>query len=144
MKTIKALYTKYREIISYLFFGVLSMVLNIAAYDLCYYIFGISNVISTVIAWFLAVVMAFITNKLWVFESRKTTWQDTLKEALSFLGFRILSGVFDVGIMFFSVDLMHWNAMLWKIISNVIVVILNYIFSKFIIFKPEAKAEQQK
>lgn len=134
-RKILALYHKYEEMISYVFWGVVSMVVNIAAYQVSYDWLHLSNSVSTIIAWALAVIVAFITNKIWVFNSRNTTIAQTMKELVSFTGFRILSGLFDLGIMILAVDIMHWNALIWKVISNVIVVILNYIFSKFIIFK---------
>ncbi len=139
MEIIKQLFYQYKEPITYLFWGVMSTIANVVSYWLCYDIFHLSNIVSTLVAWIVAVVMAFITNKLWVFESRNTSWQEDLKEFFSFIGFRIVSEVFDLAIMYWAVDLMAMNGLFWKIVANVIVVILNYIFSKFIIFKKPTK-----
>lgn len=136
---IMAFYHKYEELITYAFWGAAAMLVNIVSYHLTYDLMGIPNTISTIIAWALSVITAFVTNKLWVFKSRGTTFEQTMKELGSFVGFRLLSGVVDLGIMIFAVDMMHWNALLWKIIANVIVILMNYIFSKFIIFKKPAE-----
>lgn len=138
MTEIKRLFNKYKELINYAFWGVFATITNIVVYYLCYDLSHLSNSISTIIAWIASVLVAFITNKLWVFNSRNSSWQKTLCEFVSFTGFRLLSGVLDLGIMIWSVDMMHMNAMVWKIISNVVVIALNYVFSKFIIFKKPA------
>lgn len=145
MDTLKQLFYQYKEPITYLFWGVMSTIANVVTYWICYDVCHISNMASTLVAWIVAVIMAFITNKLWVFESRNTSWEEDLKEFFSFIGFRIVSEIFDLGIMYWAVDLMGMNGLFWKIVANVIVVILNYIFSKFIIFKkPSASSTSKK
>ena len=123
---------KYKQQILYLFFGALTTLLNIASYYIMYNIFIISNVKSTVIALMLSIAFAFITNKLWVFESRKI--KSIIHELPAFLLCRILTGILDVLIMYVSVDVLSLNGIIMKIISNVIVIILNYIASKWVIF----------
>ena len=135
MKTIKELWNKYKSIIMYLIFGGLTTAVNWGAYVLSYNVFKIPNVISTVIAWGLGVLFAFVTNKLWVFESKSWDGKTVWKEAVGFFTARALTGVMDVLIMWVAVDMMGWNSMLWKLISNVFVVIVNYFASKLIIFK---------
>ena len=144
MDTLKQLFYQYKEPITYLFWGVMSTIANVVTYWICYDVCHISNMASTLIAWIVAVIMAFITNKLWVFESRNTSWKEDLKEFFSFIGFRIVSEIFDLGIMYWAVDMMGMNGLFWKIVANVIVVILNYIFSKFIIFKKPTVSSAQK
>ncbi|MDE5758729.1 MAG: GtrA family protein [Allobaculum sp.] len=145
MDTLKQLFYQYKEPITYLFWGVMSTIANVVTYWICYDMCHLSNMTSTLVAWIVAVVMAFVTNKLWVFESRNTSWKEDLKEFFSFIGFRIVSEIFDLGIMYWAVDLMGMNGLFWKIVANVIVVILNYIFSKFIIFKkPSASSNPKK
>lgn len=139
MEILKELFEKYREPIAYLFWGVVSTIANVASYWLCYNVLHFSNMTSTLVAWVVAVLIAFITNKLWVFESRNTSFQENLKEIFSFFGFRVVSELFDLAIMYWAVDMMQMNGLVWKIIANVIVVILNYIFSKFIIFKKSSR-----
>ncbi len=135
INTIINLLKKYRMLISYGIFGVLSTIINIAAYYLCYTMAGIPNVPSTIIAWVAAVIFAFLTNKVFVFESKSFSPEIFWREAVQFFGCRLLTGIMDVVIMFVAVDLMAWNSLVWKVISNVLVIILNYVASKLIIFK---------
>lgn len=128
-------YDQYKAMILYLFFGGLSTIVNILAYYVAAYLFGCSVVVSTMIAWIAAVLFAYVTNKLWVFASKQSTAFNLIKEFFSFIAARVFSGALDVGFMFFFVDILHINDILIKILSNVVVVILNYIFSKYWIFK---------
>lgn len=135
MTNISYLIKKYKTPLLYLIFGGLTTLVNIFTYALCYEVLEIQNVPAATIAWFISVLFAFITNKIWVFESKAFTLSVLLKECFLFLVCRILSGLLDVAIMYVTVDLMGWNAILWKIIANVIVVILNYAASKILIFR---------
>jgi len=129
------IYSAHRQIILYLIFGVCTTLINTVCYWLLYELLVFSNVLSTVIAWLVAVIFAFITNKLYVFESKRTNLHAQLTEFASFFGCRILTGILDVVIMAVTVDLLKWNGLVWKLISNIIVTIVNYIASKFLIFK---------
>lgn len=135
MKVIKRLIEKYQSFIFYGIFGVLTTIVNIVTYQLCYERFGISNTISNVAAWILAVTITYLTNKVWVFESKSWKWEILKREIPTFISCRLATGVLDIVIMYICVDVMQWHAMLMKIISNVLVIILNYIFSKLVIFK---------
>lgn len=139
IRKVKEILVKYREIILYAVFGALATLINLLSYHLLYRIIGISNVLSTAIAWILAVVFAFITNKLWVFNSKSFEKQMLLHEMITFFGARAATGVLDIGIMYVAVDVMHWDATVWKLISNVIVIIINYVASKKVIFKKKLK-----
>lgn len=139
LKTIKALFVKYRELINYAFWGVFATIANVVTYYVCFDLLHIANMTSTLIAWVVSVLVAFVTNKLYVFNSRHQSFQQNLREFFSFTGFRLVSELFDLGIMIWAVDMMHMNALFWKILANGIVIALNYIFSKFIIFKKPAK-----
>ena len=129
------LFKKYKFIILYGIFGVLTTVINIAVYGIFYSVLDVSNVISNIIAWVISVLFAFITNKLWVFESKSFDIKLFMKELGSFTLCRVTTGVLDLGIMFVSVDLLKGPAMILKVVSNVIVIILNYIMSKLFVFK---------
>lgn len=133
--TLKTIFRRYRAIIDYLFFGACSMLVNIATYYLCYHVCGIGNVPSTVAAWFTAVLVAFITNKLWVFDSKSFESTIFIRELLSFFSCRIATGALDVAIMYVAVDCLAKNEMLWKLLANIVVIILNYVASKALIFK---------
>ena len=132
---IKELLKKYKFIILYGIFGVLTTIINIATYGVFYSVLGVSNVISNIIAWVLSVLFAFITNKLWVFESKSFDFKLFMKELGSFTVCRLATGALDLGIMLVGVDLLKGPAMILKVISNIIVIILNYVMSKVFVFK---------
>jgi len=130
--TIKKLFFKYKEVISYLFFGVLTTAVNIGTFALCNNYLKIDWGTSNIIAWIISVLFAYITNKLFVFEAKNT---NILKEILSFVAFRLLSLGFDQASMYIMIDRMQIDSFIAKIIANVIVIILNYVFSKLFVFK---------
>lgn len=123
-----------RETISYLFFGVLTTVVNYVIYELCK-LLHIYFLIAGFLAWVAAVAFAFVTNKLFVFESKSWEQSLVLKEIKSFVACRLLSLICDLAFLYFSVTLFHMNDSIAKLLSNVFVVIINYFASKFIIFK---------
>lgn len=135
LKNIIQLIKRYRSFLAYAIFGVLTTIVNIATYNICYYNFGCSNTFSNIIAWILAVAFAYLTNKTWVFESKSWQWEVLSREVPAFISCRLATGILDLVIMYICVDIMHWYAMLMKIISNILVIILNYVFSKLVIFK---------
>lgn len=135
--TLKSLYQKYRQIFWYLFFGVCTMIFNTVCYTVLYEVLGVPNVPSAVVAWLVAVIVAFITNKLVVFESRERA-KKGLFELVSFFSCRVITGLLDVLIMWLAVDILAGNSVLWKLISNVIVTVLNYVVSKFFVFRKRA------
>lgn len=135
MKLILKLMKKYQSFIAYAVFGVLTTIVNIAAYNIGYYKLEIGNTISNIIAWILAVAFAYFTNKVWVFDSKSWKWNVLKREVVSFVSCRLATGMLDLAIMFVCVDLLGWHAMLMKLLSNILVIILNYVFSKLVIFK---------
>ena len=124
-----------KQIFLYGVFGVLTTLFDIFIYWLCSRLFGFAVIPSTIIAWFLAVAFAYVTNGKYVFESRPETLAAKFHEALNFFVCRIATGFLDVTIMYVFADLIGFNDVYIKIISNIIVIILNYIASKFFVFK---------
>lgn len=135
MKLIINLMKKYKSFIAYAVFGAFTTIVNIVTYNVCYYKWEFSNTLSNIIAWVLAVTFAYLTNKVWVFDSKSWAWTVLRKEVPAFISCRLATGVMDLIIMFVCVDLLGWHALLMKLISNVLVIILNYVFSKLVIFK---------
>lgn len=132
----KKYFVKYRELISYGFWGVMTTLVNYAVYFISRKLFGAENYLAcNLIAWTLAVVFAFVVNKIFVFESRSWERKLVLREAWQFLSARIFSGVLDMAIMWFFVDVLGFSDVIIKIISNIIVIVLNYVLSKLIIFR---------
>lgn len=137
---IKELIKKYEEIIKYLIIGVATTALNYIVFALLINIANIEMHTSNIIAWFVSVIFAYFTNKLFVFESKSFKLNILGKEILSFGTARILSLVLEEIILYVFVNLLNMNQLIIKLIANVIVVIVNYILSKFIIFrKPKEK-----
>ncbi|MEG1526892.1 MAG: GtrA family protein [Erysipelotrichaceae bacterium] len=132
---IEKLWNQYKEVIMYLVFGVLTTLVNIVAYYVGDSILHIHYLIANAIAWVLAVLFAYETNRRWVFNRGNQQPGGKLKEFTMFVSCRLFSGVCDMGIMFVGIDLLGANGLFVKILSNVFVVVINYVFSKFIIFK---------
>ena len=135
VQKIRQLVEKYWDILSYLFFGVLTTVVNYVVYLPCYNILGLSAVASNGIAWVVAVAFAYLTNKPFVFKSHDWSAKTVVPELSKFVGCRIGSGLAESMILLVAVDLLGWNGNLWKLLTNVLVVILNYIGSKLLVFK---------
>ena len=122
---------KKNEIILYLIFGILTTIVNIISYLFITDILNIHYLISNIIAWFLSVLFAYITNRIWVFKSKN---ENILKEFGLFISGRIFSGVLDTTLMYLFIGIFFWNDLISKIIINIIVVIVNYVISKLIVF----------
>lgn len=131
----RRLYIANKQPLLYLFFGVCTTAINMACYWLLYDVLVVHNVASTILAWLAAVFFAFFTNKIFVFESNRTSTRRTINEITAFFGCRVLTGLLDVAIMTAMVDMLNRDGLLWKLISNIVVTIINYIASKFFIFK---------
>ena len=131
----KKLIEKYWDVLTYLFFGVLTTVVNYLVYLPCYNILGWSAGISNILAWTISVGFAFVTNKPFVFKSHDWSWNVVWPELCKFLGCRIGSGVLETVILMVAVDWLQWNGNVWKLITAVLVIILNYIGSKLLVFK---------
>ena len=132
---IKKLMEMYKEVISYLFFGVLATVVNFVVYFSCTSIFDLNYLVANALSWAAAVAFAYVTNRTWVFKSKVHGFSSIIREMSTFVGCRLLSGVMDMAIMFISVDMIGISDAVAKFITQVVVVILNYVFSKLIIFR---------
>lgn len=131
----KALIVKYWEVLIYLVFGVLTTVVNYVIYLPVYNILGLSAALSNAIAWVGAVAFAYLTNKPFVFKSYDWSMKTVVPELTKFVGCRVASGAAETVILLLTVDMLHWNGNLWKLLTSVLVVILNYIASKLLVFR---------
>lgn len=129
------LYKKYKEIINYLIFGGLTTLISIVTYALFAKLFNINYLLSNFLSWVLAVLFAFVTNKLFVFESKSKDKKIVSKEMSNFFFFRIVSLGIEMIIMYIFVDMFKINDLIIKIIAQIIVIVSNYIFSKVFVFK---------
>lgn len=132
---LKVLLAKYNDLVIYLIFGVLTTLVNYIVYLPCHNMLGISASVSNMIAWAAAVAFAFVTNKPFVFRSYDWSAKTVVPELVKFVGTRVGSGALETLILFLTVDLLHWDGNLWKIITSVLVVVLNYVGSKLLVFK---------
>lgn len=124
-----------KETISYLIFGVLTTVVNAVVFYIINDIMKINYMAATIISWVFAVLFAYITNKIWVFNSRSLKLSVIIKEMSAFISARLFSLGFTVLYMYVSVDIFGIDEFISLLISNVFVVIMNYVFSKIFIFK---------
>lgn len=150
MKKIKELLKKYREIITYVIFGALTTVVNYIIYFLCKYV-GIQYEVSTVIAWLGAVAFAYITNRIFVFESKSKGVKSIFKEVTLFVAARLFSLGLELIIMYIGMDLLHagdttmafagktlpLGEFITKTVAQIVIIISNYVFSKLVIFRKE-------
>jgi len=122
------------ELFLYLFFGGLTTVVSTLTYFGASWGLGLSAWLSSIISWVFAVAFAFVTNKIFVFKS-KAKKKEAAKEASLFFVARLATMAINTGIMFIFVDIMGLNELLFFIIGQVVIVVLNYVLSKLIIFK---------
>lgn len=135
MDAIKKIINKYKDIIPYAFFGVLTTLVNIVVYWLCAHMLTLSVSLSTIIAWIAAVLFAYITNRKWVFHSEAHEQNEIIKEIFAFFICRLGTGFVDLACMFIFVQLLGLDDVIIKFLANVLVIILNYVASKMMIFK---------
>lgn len=128
---------KHWEVLSYLFFGGLTTLVNWVVYFPLTEWWTMSASLGTAIAWVAAVLFAFLTNKPFVFRSHDWSLPVVIPEFLKFVGCRVGSGFAELLIMLLTVDILSWNNLLMKLLASVIVVILNYIGSKLLVFRKQ-------
>ena len=131
----KALIVKYWEVLIYLVFGVLTTVVNYIIYLPVYNILGLSAALSNAIAWVGAVAFAYLTNKPFVFKSNDWSAKTVIPELTKFVGCRVGSGATETIVLFFAVDLLGWNGNIWKLVTQVMVTVMNYVASKLLVFR---------
>lgn len=136
---LKPLIKKHRETINYIIFGVATTIVNYLVYILFTRFFHTDETVANIIAWACSVLFAFFTNKRWVFESKTSNIKEYLIQLRDFVAARLLSGVIDIFLVWLSVDVLGYNEgiedLIAKALSNVVVLILNYLLSKFLVFR---------
>lgn len=134
-KKFRELFENYKDLIPYAVFGVLSTTLNIGTYWIFSHLLHIPVIAATILAWIITVLFVYITNRRWVFHSEADTKKAVIKELTSFYVCRVGTELVDLACMFIFVDMLHINDILIKVGANILVIVLNYIASKFLIFK---------
>lgn len=132
---IRKLFHKYYDVLAYLVFGVLTTAVNYLIYLPCYNLLQLPAVVSNLIAWVGAVAFAYLTNKPFVFRSHDWSAKTVIPELTKFVSCRVASGAAESAILWITVDILGWNGNLWKLFTSVLVVVLNYIGSKLVVFR---------
>ena len=137
MDKLRTLYEKYKEIINYLIVGVLTTIVALAVYYISVLTFLNPEVpvqlqIANILSWISGVLFAYFTNRKYVFESKEN---NKVKEASKFVFARVVTLIMDMIIMWLGVTILHGNDKIVKIISQIVIIISNYIFSKLFVFK---------
>lgn len=141
---IKKMFKKYRESISYLFFGVVTTVIDFAIFETLCYFYGKDHVlVINIIAWCGAVLFAYVTNKLFVFESRSWEKKVVLSEFGSFISARLISLLIAEAILSIN-KLWPVNVTILKIISQIVVIVFNFVASKLVIFRKDSQKKESK
>lgn len=135
MKRLTQLIEKYHDVLAYLFFGVLTTIVNYIVYFPCYNLLKISATVSTILAWVIAVIFAYLTNKPFVFKSHDWSSETVVPELTKFVLTRLGSGLLETAIMGITVDVLLWNGNWMKLITSVLVVVINYVGSKLLVFR---------
>jgi|GEM_PF-16597 putative flippase GtrA len=139
LRVFNPIYVKYKEMLLYLFFGGLSFVVSIATYALFNVSFGINELIANILSWIITVMFAFLTNRIWVFNSPTNGLEEFIKQMVAFYGGRVVTLVVEEVILLVFITLLHFQSMLVKVVAQVIVIVLNYVISKLVIFNKESK-----
>ncbi len=132
-------FRRHTGVVLYLVFGGLTTLVNIVAYWACSRVLELETITGTVIAWVLAVLFAYLTNRTWVFGSYAHGIGQILLEAFAFFSCRLTTGLADLGMMWLFVVVLEFNDLAIKVIANVMVIVMNYLASKFIIFRKSLK-----
>lgn len=133
MSKLCEIFKKHKQVILYLVFGVLTTAVNVVSYFALAHPLSLGTLWSTVLAWLVSVIFAFVTNKIFVFEKRSLS--GIFYEIATFFASRLFTGALDTVIMLVFVDILSANDILIKIISNIVVIILNFVLSKLITFR---------
>ncbi|MGN0393937.1 MAG: GtrA family protein [Coprococcus sp.] len=139
LRIFEPFYLKHKSILLYLFFGGLSFVLNIVVYYIFNTPLGLKPLIANIIAWIAAVAFAYVTNKIWVFESETNGAGSLFNELMKFLASRIGTLIIEELILYIFIEKLMFNSLIIKIIAQIIVILLNYVFSKLFVFKTKNK-----
>ena len=143
VNTIFGLYLEYKEVINYLIFGAFTMAVNFASYFIFAKLFHIDEVVSSGLSWFCAVLFAYITNRKIVFKSKS---KKILKEFTAFVSARIFTLILEMLIMFIFVTLLKLDSdlwvVVWSLVAQIVVIVVNYVLSKLVIFKKEKNDEE--
>ena len=135
LRILQPFYIKKKEILLYLFFGGLAFVVSIGSFAIFNLIMGVNELISNFFSWFITVLFAFITNRIWVFQSPTKGYWEFFLQLCSFFGGRIITLAIEEVLLFIFITWLGMSSVLVKTVAQVVVIVLNYFISKLLIFK---------
>ena len=135
MDKLRKLVNQHRDILAYIFFGVLTTLVNYLIYFPVHRWAQLGAGVSNVIAWFGAVIFAFVTNKAFVFKDRDWSAGAVWTQCGKFLGSRVFSGLLETGWIALTVDIFCWNSITMKILASLVVIVVNFITSRWLVFR---------
>lgn len=139
LRIFEGFYKKNKSVLLYLFFGVLTTAVSIVSFFVAGTVLGINVHIANTISWVLAVTFAFVTNRIWVFDAKCETKKDFFIQARDFYGGRLATYFVEELILLVFVNLLHFNQDIIKIIAQFVILVLNYLVSKFFVFRKKDK-----
>lgn len=134
LRIFEPFYKKHKEVLLYLLFGGLTTVVSIASFAL-FLAMGIGELVANVLSWVLAVLFAYVTNRTWVFAAKADTRSGILREIAAFFGGRVATLLVEEAVIYVFITRLHFPALAIKLAAQVLVVVLNYVVSKFFVFK---------
>ena len=135
-------YKKHKEVLMYLFFGGLAFFLNLFLYWRFVVVIGMNALIGNIFCWIICVLFQYVTNKSWVFDGRTESRRDLLRQITSFFGGRLFTLLVEEAMIFIFITTLHYNEMGIKLLAQFVVIVLNYVISKLIVFRKKTQAEQ--
>ncbi len=135
LNLLEPFYKKHKEVLLYLFFGGLTFVISVATYAYFNVVLGLNELVANIISWVVAVLFAFVTNRIWVFSAPTKTVVELIKQMVSFVGGRVITLILEEIILLIFITWLGFPSMVVKIVAQVIVIVSNYVISKLFVFR---------
>ena len=135
LRILNPFYKKNKEVLLYLFFGGLTFLVSVISYAYFNVTLGSNELVANIISWVLAVAFAFFTNRIWVFQAPTKTVSQFLMQLIRFFMGRVATLVVEEVILLVFITILGFNSMAVKVIAQVIVIVLNYVISKLVVFR---------
>lgn len=136
----EGIYTKYKSVLLYVFFGGLTTVISIGSFAVCNTSLKINELIANVISWVCAVAFAYVTNRIWVFQSA-AKGKEILTEVVSFFSGRLITLCIEEAMLLVFVTILRFNSLIIKVSAQFVVLVLNYFISKLIVFRKNKRSD---
>lgn len=142
LRPLYPLYARHKEVLLYLLFGGLTMVVSMSSYWVCCEPLGMNVLVANAVSWLSAVSFAYVTNRLWVFAQKACGLRGVLGEMGRFFAGRVATLGMEEAILWLFVEQLHCNSMLVKLVAQVLVVLANYVISKLLVFRKGDKTDE--